>query len=95
MSFLKRLFGIGGGGEGASDDVAAREDYQGYSIAAAPISEGGQFRLAGTISKPKGEEIREHTFIRADLFPSRDEAVEATLRKAKRVIDEQGETIFR
>lgn len=93
MSFLKKLFGMGG--SGSAEDTAAAEDYQGYTIVPAPMKEGGQYRLAGTISKPSEGDNREHRFIRADLFPSRDEAVEATLRKAKRVINEQGEMIFR
>ena len=33
--------------------------------------------------------------IRADIFTSADEAAEASIRKAKQMIGEQGERIFR
>ena len=39
-------------------------------------------------------EIKSHRFIRADRFPSLDDATETTIRKAKQVIDEQGDRIF-
>ena len=93
MSYLKRLFG--GGGPKAESAPAEREAYEGFDIAAAPIAEGGQYRLAGTISKEIDGTVHEHQLIRADLFTSRDEAVAFTFRKARQVIDEQGERLFR
>ena len=87
MSFLKQLFG---GGAGAS----ASAFHDGYEIIAMPKKEGGQFRLCGTISKEIDGTLKEHNFIRADTFSNKEEAVRATLRKAKHLIDEQGEQIF-
>ncbi len=93
MSFWKRLFGGGGGAaveEAASDPV----EHNGYTIRATPFTEGGQFQTCGVISKEVGGEMKEHRFIRADRFPSRDDAVDVTLRKARQIIDEQGDRIF-
>jgi RNA polymerase primary sigma factor len=39
--------------------------------------------------------VKTHHLIRADVFPSADAAAEATIAKAKRIIDEQGEGLFR
>jgi len=55
---------------------------------------GGQYRLAGTISKEVDGEIKTHKLIRADMFSDRDEAVSFTVRKAKQVIGEQGDRLF-
>lgn len=93
MSFLKKLFGVGGDTGGPSAP-AGEAEYEGFHIAATPQKEGGQFRLHGTISKEIGGETKTHTLIRADLFPSADAASEAMIRKAKQVIDEQGDGIF-
>jgi hypothetical protein len=97
MSFFKRLFGGGGGSdpaEPAAPKTAASEDYNGFAIAAAPIPDSGQFRLAGTVSKTIGGETREHRFVRADLLPSLEDAAQAALRKGRQLVDEQGDRLF-
>jgi len=95
-SFLSRigsLFGVE-----KADDGARRDEemvvYQELRIYPTPISEGGQWRLAAAIVKGTGEDAVEHTLIRADVFSSRDDAVAYAVRKAKQVIDEQGERLF-
>ncbi len=93
MSFLKRLFG-GADDAGAAAAPVAEAEHEGYKIAATPLKEGAQFRLAAVISKEIGGEVREHRLIRADLFTSADEAAAAALRKAKLVIAEQGDRMF-
>jgi hypothetical protein len=93
MSFLRKLFGGGGGDGGAVS--AASIDHEGYSIQPTPMKEGAQFRLAGSITKQLDGEEKTHQFIRADLFSSADECSEACIRKAKQLIDEQGDSIFR
>lgn len=93
MSFLKRLFG-GGSGENPREALAKAE-FEGYRIQATPVPEGGQYRLCALISKEIDGTVREHTLIRADMFPSADQAAEASLAKAKRLIEEQGEGLFR
>ena len=92
MSILKRIFGIGGGD--AKPEPAAQLVHEGYRITAAPIPAEGQFRIAGTIEKISGGEGRRHDFVRADLLPSRDGAVDLTFRKAKQIIKEQGDRMF-
>ncbi len=93
MSFWKKLFG--GGGGAAAEAAAEPVDYKGFMIRPAPFQEGGQYQTCGIISKEIEGTLREHKMIRADRFPSRDDAVETTLRKARQMIDEQGERIFR
>ena len=92
MSFWKTLFG--GGGTAANEPPLDPVEYKGYVIRPAPFVEDGQYQICGVISREVGGEVKEHRFIRADRFPSKDDAVEVTLRKAKQVIDEQGERIF-
>lgn len=92
MSFLKKLFG---GGENKGSQSAAAVEHEGYRIVATPQKEGGNYRVCGTISKEIDGEIKEHTLIRADTLPSLDAAVEMTISKAKQVIAEQGEKLFR
>ena len=91
MSFLKKIFG---GGNGAAPAPPAEVEYEGFLITADPQKDNGQYRLSGTIAKEIDGERKEHRLIRADLFQSADEAAEATLHKAKQVIDEQGERLF-
>jgi hypothetical protein len=93
MSFLKRLFG---GGDKAAPVAKTEEpiDYKGYSLVAAPMADGGQFRVAGSISKDVGGEVKTHTFIRADVFADRDAAVQETIRKAQLIVDQSGDMIF-
>ncbi|MEM9734700.1 MAG: HlyU family transcriptional regulator [Pseudomonadota bacterium] len=98
MSFFKKLFGLGGndqaGASGEWEPAGDAVEHEGYTIIAKPMKEGGQYRLAGTISKDVGGEVKEHQFVRADLFSSKDDAVQFTIVKAKQVIREQGERMF-
>jgi hypothetical protein len=66
------------------------EQYSGYIITAEPLLEGGQYRIHGTITQ--GE--LSHTFIRADQLPSEELCEQETLRKAKLLIDQQGNNLF-
>lgn len=93
MSFWKRLFG-GGSGEAKSGPEVEPVEHKGFLIRPMPFTEDGQYQTCGLITKQVGDEIKEHKFIRADRFPSRDDAIEVTLRKARQMIDEQGERIF-
>jgi hypothetical protein len=90
MSFLKKLFG---GGTGAESKTPT-EDYKGYRITATPIAEGTTFRVSATIEKEIDGELRTHKLIRADTVQGQEAAEAACFRKAKQVIDEQGERIF-
>jgi len=91
MSFLKRLFG---GGKKPTPAPLETTEYQGFQIEVTPQAEGGQYRLCGLISKQVDGEAKSHRLIRADMFSSLEEVKDATLRKARQVIDEQGEGLF-
>jgi len=92
MSWLKKLFG--GGGETSAAQVEPVE-YKGFRIYPAPEGVDGQYRIGARIELDSGGETRVHELIRADLLRDREDAVEASLRKARQVIDEQGEKLFR
>jgi len=91
MSFLSKLLGLSGGVAPAAQST----EYQGFDIAPAPMKEGSKYRICAEITKEvdDGEMLR-HTLVRADVFEGLDQAEDATLRKAKQVIDEQGERLF-
>lgn len=93
MSFWKKLFG---GGDGAAKEEPAGDpvEYKGFTIRPAPFMEEGQYQTCGFITKVIDGETKEHRLVRADRFASKEDAVEVTLRKARQVIDEQGERIF-
>jgi hypothetical protein len=93
MSFFKKLFG----GKVASDAGASTgpsEEYNGFTLTATPFSEAGGYQLCGVISKEIDGVVKEHRFVRADRFPSRDEAAQFTLKKARQLVDEQGEKLL-
>jgi hypothetical protein len=92
MSWLKRLFGGGGGGTEA-ESHASRE-YKGYLITATPLKEGGQYRLAGVISRDIDGVRNEHRFIRADQFTSKDDAVQFAFAKGELIVDQSGAAMF-
>lgn len=91
MSFWKKLFG---GGSPAAEAPGEPVEHKGYTILPTPFLEGGQFQTCGVISKEINGEVKEHRFIRADRFSSKEDAVEVTIRKAQQVIDEQGDRMF-
>ncbi len=91
MSLLSKLFG----GAKATETAAKGEDYQGFTITPAPMKEGSKYRICAEIGKEVDGETLTHTLVRADVLDGFDDAVEASIRKAKQVIDEQGERLFR
>jgi hypothetical protein len=93
MSFFKRLFGGGSSGSDSTKPAKTLE-YKDFMIEAKPYKEGGQFQLAGVISKEIGGVRKEHAFVRADRFTSIEEAADIALAKGRQIIDEQGEKIF-
>lgn len=93
MSFWKNLLGNRSGDSDVSEPSAEFE-HDGYQISVTPQKEGGQYRLCAVISKELEGELKNHRLIRADLFTSESDCVDATVRKAKQVIKEQGDGIF-
>ena len=70
-------------------------DYKGYTIRAAARRQGAQWLTAGVIAKPVGDEVKEHHFIRAETHGSREAADGFAVVKAKQIIDELGDRLFR
>ena len=70
-------------------------EYNGFRIAATPISEGSQFRVSGCIEKGEGDDIQSHTFVRSDIIASRQEAEQFSVMKGKLMIDQLGESVFK
>lgn len=93
MSLLKKLFG--GGGAAAKGPVFDAVEHEGFFIRPEPAPEGGQFRLQAVISREIDGALREYRLIRADVFGDADTAAEFSIRKARQLIAEQGEAIFR
>ena len=94
MSFLKRLFGGSTSSRAAEPQPAAEQEYQGYRLRSTPQKEEGQYRLCGLVEREAGGELKTHRLIRADLFTSSEDATDAFFRKARQVIDEQGDRVF-
>jgi hypothetical protein len=96
MSFLKRLFGLGGdAGEAEPSGKAVKEiEHKGFTVKATPFKHEGQFQTCGVVSKEIGGEVKEHRFVRADRFAGLDDATDVSLRKGVQLVDEQGERLF-
>ena len=89
-NFFKSIFGSSSG-SAKSDSVTSEPlEYNGFSIEAAPIDEGGKYRTAGYISGEVEGEIKRVHFIRADENSDRQSAIDHSISKAKQIIDEQG-----
>lgn len=86
-TFFKKIFG-GKGSEEAAGSARESETYKDCAITPTPMREGSQWRIAGTITKTVDGEMKERTFIRADLFASEDECASFTIRKAQQIIDQ-------
>ncbi|MEO0495977.1 MAG: HlyU family transcriptional regulator [Pseudomonadota bacterium] len=92
MSFFKKLFG---GSEEPAAPAQPAEVYKDCAITPDPMKDGQQWRLAGYITKQIDGEEKRHHLIRADVFASQDLAASAAIAKARQVIDEQGDGLFR
>jgi hypothetical protein len=93
-SFFSKLFGRGSGSAAPAKVAEETEAYNDLTLVAAPMPEGGQFRLAGRIEKREGDRVWTRSFIRADLFSSRDDTVASTFRKARQIVDQHGASLF-
>jgi len=89
--FFSKLFG---GGDAKSPAQAEPEVYKDFAIFPDPISEGGQFRVCALIEKEIDGDLKSHKMIRADTLGDHGAAVEASIGKAKQMIDEQGDRLF-
>ena len=94
FSRLKALLGLGGAGSASEGPAIPAVEYKGYRIRPAPYRANNHYQTAGTIEKNTPEGVKEHRFIRADTYQSREDAIAFTLSKAKQIIDQQGDRIF-
>lgn len=90
MKFLRGLTTKSPEAAPAQDPV----DYKGFTIIATPHRGEHGWSTEGTISKEVEGETRSQHFIRADTLMSVESAVEHSVSKAKKIIDEQGERLF-
>lgn len=90
FSTFKSLFVGGLGVPEATTETYPSVEHEGFTITPTPQQEGSQYRICGTITK--GEQS--HTFIRADMLSSADACAEEMIRKARQMIDQQGDGIF-
>ncbi len=98
MSFLKKLFGLGGSSDAPPSRQSAPAqtlEHEGFLIRATPYREADRYQLCGSISKEIDGVVKTHDFIRADTFATLDDAVEMTFFKARQMIEQQGDRFLR
>ena len=80
----------------ATDDTPVKTiEYKDFTIAALPYKDGGQYQLAGRITKQIDGEIKTYSFVRADKFTDIETASDIALSKGQLIIDQMGEGIFK
>jgi hypothetical protein len=84
-----------GGGRPSNGPAIQTVEYKGYRIKPAPYRANDQYQTAGVIEKDTPEGMKEHRFVRADTYNSRDDAIAFTVSKAKQIIDQLGDRIFK
>ena len=87
MSIFSKLFG----GGSTAPKPAQTEEHNGFIITPNPVKESQGYRIAAKLEK----EGKVHGMIRADSYSSDDTARDASVSKAKQVIDQLGERIFK
>lgn len=90
MSILSRLFGA----KQSTAEAVPSVEYKGFRISPAPTPEGRGFRIGARIEKDVDGAQKTHNLIRVDTLESREAADEASIGKAKQMIDEQGDRLF-
>lgn len=92
MGLFSRLFGSSKHSE-AKKEVEPIE-HKGFLIYAESLQEGGQYRVAGRITKEVKGELKSHRFIRSDVLASEADANELMVKKAQMLIDQMRGEIF-
>jgi len=91
MSLFSRLFGSS---EPKKDPVVT-EDYKGFAITPEPIKESDGHRIAARIEKEIDGAMKTHHLIRADVCSNLEEAIQLSATKAKQMVDQEGDRLFR
>ena len=90
MSLISKLFGAK-----TTPSVSAApgpvESYHGYTIRPTPVAASGGYRIGAVIQRNG----LTHNLVRADIVTGLDEARALSVAKARQVIDQQGDSIFR
>lgn len=95
--FKKLLQSLKGSDNPKASPAAVAADpvvYKDITITPTPLSEGGLYKTAGTISQIINGEEKKTEFIRADNHSTIDAAIEHSTNKAKQIIDERGASLF-
>ncbi|MCY4221291.1 MAG: HlyU family transcriptional regulator [Thiotrichales bacterium] len=95
LGFLKNVLGGGGDGGEREPEGAEPVEHEGFTIIATPRKASGGWSTEGRIRKDIDGETKEAHFIRADTSTSREAAISLSVSKARKIIDEQGERVFR
>ena len=90
FAWLKKLFAAPQAQARAAEPI----EYKGFAIIATPRAVSGGWSTEGLIRQNVGDEAREVAFIRADTCMSEPDAVAAAQNKARKIIDERGDTVF-
>lgn len=90
MSLLSKLFG--GGKEPPKEEAV---EYGGFRIYPEPSKEAQGYRIGARIEMDKDGEVLVHNLIRADTISDHGVALQASVDKAKQMIDQVGKDIFK
>lgn len=92
---LRRLFGGAAANENAPAAGEPDATYKGVEIFAHPQKENSQWRIGGTLKRTVDDAVVERKFLRADLLDSEDAARMAAVDKARLIIDQNGEALWK
>ena len=90
FTWLKRLFTA----PSVQARAAAPIEYAGFEVVAMPRPVSGGWSTEGVIRKHADGEVREVSFIRADTCMSEEQAVATAQDKARKIINERGDSVF-
>lgn len=94
LKFLRTL-GFGKEQDDASVIPSEAVSYKGYMIIPTPRKVDTGWTTEGKISKEIGGVLKSQRFIRVDTHSDRNEAITLSILKAKKIVDEQGDGLFR
>ncbi len=83
------------GGASKPQSEAETISYNGYNITPAPAKVAGGFRVGAKITKEKDGQVLTHDMVRSDVIQSKEEALRISELKAKMVVDQLGDDIFK
>ena len=94
LRFLRGLI-IGRASNAESATNAESVSYVGYTIEPTPRQVETGWTTEGNISKEIDGVLKSQHFIRVDTHGDRSDAISLAIQKAKKIIDEQGDALFK